>query len=53
MKSKNISLYDLFFDQGIKFFAGVPDSLLSEFSKELENNKPARKNLFILRSLIR
>ena len=38
MKSKNIPLYDLFFDQGIKFFAGVPDSLLSEFSKELENN---------------
>ena len=38
MKSKNVPLYDLFFDQGIKFFAGVPDSLLSEFSKELENN---------------
>ena len=40
MKNRNVSLYDILFDQGIKFFSGVPDSLLSEFSKELEyNNK--------------
>ena len=31
------SLCDIFINKGINFFAGVPDSLLAEFSNELED----------------
>ena len=39
------SLCDIFINKGINFFAGVPDSLLAEFSNELEDNSNYIKHL--------
>ena len=39
------SLCDIFINKGINFFAGVPDSLLAEFSNELENKSEYVKHL--------
>tara|TARA_X000000950_G_scaffold167153_1_gene204113 strand:- start:2601 stop:3740 length:1140 start_codon:yes stop_codon:yes gene_type:complete len=38
VKNKYKSLYEIFIAQGINFFVGVPDSLLAQFSSELEVN---------------
>ena len=38
MNIKSLLVNDLY-DSGIKFFCGVPDSLLANFSRELENTK--------------
>ena len=39
------SLCEIFIKKGINFFAGVPDSLLAEFSNELENKSEYVKHL--------
>ena len=41
----NKSLFEIFNNQGVDFFSGVPDSLLAEFSSELEANSKKIKHL--------
>ena len=43
--NNNKSLFETFTSQGIDFFSGVPDSLLAEFSSELEGNSKKIKHL--------
>ena len=44
MSSNNILLNDLY-NNGIDFFCGVPDSLLADFSRELESTKKKITNI--------